>query len=311
MPPYNSSSRGNSGLKVGINNNAGPWGSRVPNKVPKGMMRSTIPSKEKPRAVHLTSSPPPQQEPSRPTHFWERREEAMRLAAAQQEKQSLSDSMNSSFGSREEKRSVPRVLSIGLPQEKMKDVKPLYVRNNMLQKEKRISPVTPPEENRKNATPTYARNGLQKQWNQKPVAPQKQQQQQLLPTKKKTRTPSKSVKFSDVTITSFERTLGDNPCAQGGAPMGMDKKHFSSRKSPLTAYEKSKGERRGSDQMRIPLATRRNILMQARTPVEDWNRVEGELKAINDSRTADLNMRSYGSMFSDDDERDDTAPHDC
>mmetsp|Transcript_28355 Transcript_28355/g.41897 ORF Transcript_28355/g.41897 Transcript_28355/m.41897 type:complete len:298 (+) Transcript_28355:128-1021(+) len=297
MPPYGLS-RNVNGITPSTHN-ARPWGGAVAKKVPQTMasrqpgqvphtrtLNFSTPNntaqqqqQEQPRAVHVTSQQTPQPAPA--VHYWERRKAAMRQDA--KKKKQLE----------EKKRATPKPPLVVAPEE----YKPVA----------RLLSVTEPQKEEKKtptAKPMYGNNG------QKHVSHWKQTQNQNAQPAKKTRTPSKSVKFGDVTINQFERALGDNPCAGGGAPLGMRMKHMSSSKKPISVYEGSKGAKKTSDQMRIPLASRRSILMEARTPVDEWTRVEGELQAINTSRIADMNVRKYGSQF-EDDERDDSAPFDA
>lgn len=121
---------------------------------------------------------------------------------------------------------------------------------------------------------------------------------------------AKGVRFGNTTVTKFERTLGDNPCAHGGAPMGMAMDHMSIEEASVDTFESVRGDKKTNEQLRIPLEARREILTKARTPADELKRVEKELKEINESRVMDMALRSYAPQFADD-ERDGSAPFDC
>eukprot|EP00546_Thalassionema_frauenfeldii_P010753 CAMPEP_0178924498 /NCGR_PEP_ID=MMETSP0786-20121207/17366_1 /TAXON_ID=186022 /ORGANISM="Thalassionema frauenfeldii, Strain CCMP 1798" /LENGTH=466 /DNA_ID=CAMNT_0020599227 /DNA_START=45 /DNA_END=1445 /DNA_ORIENTATION=- len=130
------------------------------------------------------------------------------------------------------------------------------------------------------------------------------------PYRNKVSPAAKGVRFGSTTVTKFERTLGDNPCAQGGAPMGMAMDHMSVEEASVDSFESVRGDKKTNEQLRISLEDRREILTKARTPASELKRVEKELKEINESRVADMTLRSYAPQF-DDDERDGSAPFDC
>ena len=128
----------------------------------------------------------------------------------------------------------------------------------------------------------------------------------------------KNVHFTTVTLRYYPRTLGDNPCAVGGSPLGMSMKYQSeSSPTPVEMFERRVDRKcppgsRGKqvvNQLRMTLQERRQLLLNAQNKhshrTRNWDKVEHEMKEIQQSRTQTIRELRYGLDNDDDDDEED------
>lgn len=105
-----------------------------------------------------------------------------------------------------------------------------------------------------------------------------------------------SVRFQNITIREYNRTVGDNPACTSGCPMSIGWSVLSEISIPVDDYEKARPPRRERLQMQIPKDVREDMLMR------EWDMSyasirEGMLNAAKERENRRRTERKFYSKF--------------
>mmetsp|Transcript_21735 Transcript_21735/g.51003 ORF Transcript_21735/g.51003 Transcript_21735/m.51003 type:complete len:263 (+) Transcript_21735:311-1099(+) len=106
------------------------------------------------------------------------------------------------------------------------------------------------------------------------------------------------MKFKNIEIREYERTIGDNPSCSSGPPISIGWKYVPAKVLPLDVYEKSRPPRRSNIEMILPRDLRQRMLRKEWdvTQSQIASAVRANIKAKNQRRTTVQNLGKSTKM---------------
>ena len=107
----------------------------------------------------------------------------------------------------------------------------------------------------------------------------------------------RSVSFHNVEIREYNMTIGDNPSARMGPPVGISWEHRNEVSMPLNDYEDGRGERRTQQEMIITRERKYDIIKESGVPNREIASTVRKTNKIKNQRMQTVNNATSFSKF--------------
>jgi len=107
----------------------------------------------------------------------------------------------------------------------------------------------------------------------------------------------RSVSFHNVEIREYNMTIGDNPSARMGPPVGISWEHRNEVSMPLNDYEDGRGERRTQQEMIITKERKYDIIKESGVPNREIASTVRKTNKIKNQRMQTVNNATSFSKF--------------